>query len=88
MSGRRAARTRHHHRDPYQVNKTNLITNIADLVQNKSVDGITDIRDESGQDGIRIVLELRRDVQPDIVLNYLYKHAVGDDVWGYQFSAG
>ena len=67
---------------PYQVNKTNLITNIADLVQNKSVDGITDIRDESDKDGIRIVLELRRDVQPDIVLNYLYKHTQLETTFG------
>lgn len=67
---------------PYQVNKTNLIMNIADLVQNKSVDGITDIRDESDKDGIRIVLELRRDVQPDIVLNYLYKHTQLETTFG------
>lgn len=67
---------------PYQVNKANLITNIADLVQNKSVDGITDIRDESDKDGIRIVIELRRDVQPDIVLNYLYKHTQLETTFG------
>ena len=59
---------------PYQVNKANLITNIAKLVQNRSIDGITDIRDESDKDGIRVVIELRRDVQPQIILNYLYKH--------------
>lgn len=67
---------------PYQVNKANLITNIADLVQNKSIDGITDIRDESDKDGIRIVVELRRDVQPDIVLNYLYKHTQLETTFG------
>ncbi|MCB9771514.1 MAG: DNA gyrase subunit A [Candidatus Omnitrophica bacterium] len=67
---------------PYQVNKANLITNIADLVQNKSVDGITDIRDESDKDGIRVVIELRRDVQPDIVLNYLYKHTQLETTFG------
>jgi DNA gyrase subunit A len=67
---------------PYQVNKANLITNIADLVQNKAVDGITDIRDESDKDGIRIVIELRRDVQPDIVLNYLYKHTQLETTFG------
>jgi len=59
---------------PYQVNKANLIIAIAALVQDKKVDGITDIRDESDKDGIRVVIELRRDVEPQIVLNYLYKH--------------
>lgn len=59
---------------PYQVNKSNLIKAIADLVRQKKVDGITDIRDESDKDGIRVVIELRRDVEPQIVLNYLYKH--------------
>jgi DNA gyrase subunit A len=67
---------------PYQVNKANLITSIADLVQNKSVDGITDIRDESDKDGIRIVIELRRDVEPQIVLNYLYKHTQLETTFG------
>ena len=59
---------------PYQVNKANLIETIAGLVQNKNVDGITDIRDESDKEGIRVVVELRRDVEPQIILNYLYKH--------------
>jgi DNA gyrase subunit A len=59
---------------PYQVNKSNLVSAIADQVQNKSVDGITDIRDESDKDGIRVVIELRRDVEAQIILNYLYKH--------------
>ncbi len=67
---------------PYQVNKTNLITNIVDLVQNKAVDGITDIRDESDKDGIRIVIELRRDVEPQIILNYLYKHTQLETTFG------
>jgi DNA gyrase subunit A len=67
---------------PYQVNKTNLITNIANLVQEKKVEGITDIRDESDKDGIRIVLELRRDVQPQIILNYLYKHTQLEERYG------
>ncbi len=67
---------------PYQVNKANLIENIADLVQNKSVDGITDIRDESDKDGIRVVIELRRDVEPQIVLNYLYKHTQLETTFG------
>ncbi len=67
---------------PYQVNKANLITAIADLVQRKAVDGITDIRDESDKDGIRIVIELRRDIQPEIVLNYLYKHTQMETTFG------
>lgn len=67
---------------PYQVNKANLISNIADLVQNKSIDGITDIRDESDKDGIRIVIELRRDVDAQIVLNYLFKHTQMETTFG------
>ena len=67
---------------PYQVNKANLISSIAELVQDKKVDGITDIRDESGKDGIRVVLELRRDVEPEIVLNYLYKHTQLETTFG------
>ena len=67
---------------PYQVNKTNLIENIARLAQEKRIDGITDIRDESDKDGIRMVVELRRDVQPQIVLNYLYKHTQLETTFG------
>jgi len=67
---------------PYQVNKTNLITSIADLVQNKRIEGISDIRDESDKDGIRMVLELRRDVEPQIILNYLYKHTQLETTFG------
>ena len=67
---------------PYQVNKTNLITSIAGLVQNKKVDGITDIRDESDKEGVRIVIEMRRDVQPQIILNYLYKHTQLETTFG------
>jgi DNA gyrase subunit A len=67
---------------PYQVNKANLIASIAELVQNKSIDGITDIRDESDKEGIRVVIELRRDVQPQIVLNALYKHTQLETTFG------
>ena len=67
---------------PYQVNKANLITAIAALVQAKKVDGITDLRDESDKDGIRIVIELRRDVEPQIILNYLYKHTQLETTFG------
>ncbi|MCH8981777.1 hypothetical protein IH922_07140 [candidate division KSB1 bacterium] len=67
---------------PYQVNKANLITAIAALVQGKKIDGITDIRDESDKDGIRVVIELRRDVEPQIILNYLYKHTQLETTFG------
>jgi len=59
---------------PYQVNKLRLIENIADLVRSKTVEGITDLRDESDKDGMRIVIELRRGEEPEVVLNQLYKH--------------
>lgn len=59
---------------PYQVNKSKLLEGIADLVKNKKIEGITDLRDESNREGIRVVIELRRDVNPNIVLNKLYKH--------------
>jgi DNA gyrase, A subunit len=59
---------------PYQVNKSALCVNIAELVKDKRVDGIVDIRDESGRAGMRIVLDLRRDANPSIVLNLLYKY--------------
>lgn len=67
---------------PYQVNKANLIEAIADLVQEKKVEGISDIRDESDKDGIRIVIELRRDVEPQIILNYLFKHTQLETTFG------
>lgn len=60
---------------PYQVNKAKMIEGIADLVRNKKIDGITDLRDESNRNGIRVVIELRRDVNPNVVLNKLYKHS-------------
>ena len=59
---------------PYQVNKAHLVEKIAHLTREKRVDGISDIRDESDRHGMRIVIELRRDAQPNIVLNNLYKH--------------
>ena len=58
---------------PYMVNKANLLTSIADLVKEKKIDGISDLRDESDRDGMRIVIELKRDAVADIVLNNLYK---------------
>jgi DNA gyrase subunit A len=59
---------------PYQVNKANLIASIADLVKDKKIDGISDLRDESDRDGIRIVIELKRDINAQVVLNQLYRH--------------
>ncbi len=59
---------------PYQVNKSRLIENIAELVQGKIIEGITDLRDESDKDGMRIVIEVRKGEEPDVVLNQLYKH--------------
>ena len=59
---------------PYMVNKANMIEKMAALVNNRKIDGITEIRDESDKDGLRIVIELRRDAQPHVVLNQLYKH--------------
>jgi DNA gyrase subunit A len=58
---------------PYQVNKANLVKKMADLVKDKKVDGITDIRDESNRNGVRIVIELRKDANANVVLNQLYK---------------
>ena len=58
---------------PYQVNKSRLIENIAQLVRDKQIDGISEIRDESDRDGIRVVIELKRDAMSDIILNNLYK---------------
>ncbi|MCL2675452.1 MAG: DNA gyrase subunit A [Firmicutes bacterium] len=59
---------------PYQVNKAELIKKIADLVKEKKVDGISDIREESDRDGMRVVIEIKRDAQAQVVLNTLYKH--------------
>ncbi|SFS37554.1 DNA gyrase subunit A [Marininema halotolerans] len=59
---------------PYQVNKAKLVEKIAELVRDKKIDGITDLRDESDRNGMRVVIELRRDVNPKVLLNNLYKH--------------
>src|SRR5205807_418529 len=59
---------------PYQVNKKNLIERIADLVREKTIEGISDLRDESDREGMRIVIELKRGEVADVVLNNLYKH--------------
>jgi len=67
---------------PYQVNKAKLIEKIAELVRDKKIDGITDLRDESDRTGMRIVIELRRDVQPHVVQNNLYKHTPMQSTFG------
>ncbi|MBU1038061.1 MAG: DNA gyrase subunit A [Candidatus Omnitrophica bacterium] len=67
---------------PYMVNKSNLIESIADLVQDKKIDGITDLRDESDKDGMRIVIELRRGTIARVVLNLLYKHTQMQQTFG------
>ncbi len=59
---------------PFQVNKSSLIEKIAALVRDKKLEGISDIRDESDRDGLRVVIELKRDAQPEVILNQLYKH--------------
>ncbi len=67
---------------PYQVNKSRLIERIADLVREKRVEGITDLRDESDKSGMRIVMELRRDANPNVVLNRLYRYSQLEDTFG------
>ena len=66
----------------YMVNKANLIVKIAELVKLKKVDGIVDIRDESNREGIRVVIELRRDANANVILNQLYKHTQLQDTFG------
>ncbi len=67
---------------PYMVNKANLIESIANLVKEKKIDGISDLRDESDRDGMRIVIELKRDANANVVLNRLYKHTKMQDTFG------
>ncbi len=67
---------------PYQVNKSNLIENIAELVKNKQIEDISDLRDESDRDGMRIVIELKREVPPQVVLNQLFKHTQMQTTFG------
>ncbi len=67
---------------PYQVNKARLVENIADLVRDKKIEGISDLRDESDRDGMRVVIELKRDAIPRVVLNQLYKHTAMQSTFG------
>ena len=66
---------------PYQVNKAKLVERIAELVKDKKIEGISDLRDESNRNGMRIVIELKRDVNANIVLNNLYKHSQMEDTF-------
>ncbi|MYL58003.1 DNA gyrase subunit A [Virgibacillus halodenitrificans] len=72
---------------PYQVNKAKLIEKIAELVRDKRIDGITDLRDESDRNGLRVVMELRRDVNANVVLNNLYKHTALQTSFGINLLA-
>ena len=72
---------------PYQVNKAKLVEKIAELVQTKQLDGISDIREESDRNGMRIVIELKRDVNASIVLNFLYKHTQMQETFGVNMLA-
>ena len=67
---------------PYQTNKASLVEKIADLVRDKKVVGISDLRDESDKDGIRVVVETKRDAVPEVILNQLYKHTQLQDTFG------
>jgi DNA gyrase subunit A len=72
---------------PYQVNKANLLIKIGELVREKRVDGISDLRDESDKSGMRVVIELKRGEVPEIVLNHLYKHTQLQDTFGMNMVA-
>ena len=67
---------------PYMVNKARLIEKIAEMVRDKRIDGITDLSDQSSREGMRICIELRRDVNPNVILNQLYKHTQLQDTYG------
>ena len=72
---------------PYMVNKANLVNSIANLVKNKTIDGVTDLRDESNRGNIKIVIELRRDVNANVILNNLYKHTELQQNYGVNMLA-
>src|ERR1700690_2022054 len=67
---------------PYQVNKSRLIERIAELVQTKKIEGISDVRDESDRDGMRVVIEIKRGEEPKLILNHLYKHTQMQESFG------
>src|SRR5271165_3259662 len=72
---------------PYQVNKAKLVERIAETVREKLIEGISDLRDESDRDGVRVVIELKRDAEPDIVLNQLYRHTALQTSFGVNMLA-
>lgn len=72
---------------PYQVNKSNLIEQIANLVREKRIDGISDLRDESDKEGIRVVVEVKKDYNPEVILNQLFKHTQLEVSYGIIFLA-
>ena len=72
---------------PYMVNKANLVAKMAELVRDKRIDGISDIRDESDRNGMRIVIELKKDVYPQVVLNFFYKHTSLQESFGANMLA-
>ena len=72
---------------PYQVNKAKLVEKIAELVHDKRIEGISDIRDESDRQGMRIVIELKKDVYPQVILNTLYKHTSMQETFGANMLA-
>lgn len=67
---------------PYQVNKARLVERIAELVRDKTIDGITDLNDESDRNGMSIVIDLRRDANPEVILNQLYQHTQLQETFG------
>jgi DNA gyrase subunit A len=77
----------HRRRDPYQVNKKTLLEKIAELVNEKKIEGISDIRDESDKSGMRVVIELKRGEVPEVVLNNLYKQTQLQDTFGMNMVA-
>jgi DNA gyrase subunit A len=72
---------------PYQVNKARMLERIADMVRDRKIEGITDIRDESDRDGLRVVFELKREAQPQVVLNQLYKFSQMQTTFGINMVA-
>ncbi|HEC70149.1 MAG TPA: DNA gyrase subunit A [Candidatus Omnitrophica bacterium] len=72
---------------PYQVNKSSLLESIANLINSKKIEGVSDLRDESDKEGLRIVLELKRDTEPRVILNQLYKHTTLETTFGAIFLA-
>lgn len=75
------------HETPYQVNKSRMIEKIAELVRDKTIEGISDLRDESNREGVRVVIELKKDVNAEVILNKLYRHSQLQVSFGYNMLA-